>query len=81
MDKELLEKIETLHNNEEHYSIIELVYSIDESERDYDAISLLARALNNTQNYDEALDHLMYMCHLCYHRGDRFIFHRKWYKA
>ena len=61
MDKELLEKIETLHNNEEHYSIIELVYSIDESERDYDAISLLARALNNTQNYDEALDHLMYI--------------------
>lgn len=61
MDKELLEKIENLHNNDEHHRIIELVYSIDESERDYDVISLLARALNNTQNYDEALDHLMYI--------------------
>ncbi|PPS22225.1 tetratricopeptide repeat protein [Brachyspira murdochii] len=61
MDKKLLEKIETLHNNDEHYRIIEIVYSMEESERDYDAISLLARALNNTQNYDEALDHLMYI--------------------
>ncbi|ADG70937.1 tetratricopeptide repeat protein [Brachyspira murdochii] len=61
MDKKLLEKIETLHNNDEHYRIIEIVYSMEESERDYDAISLLARALNNTQNYDEALDNLMYI--------------------
>ncbi|WP_240516695.1 hypothetical protein [Brachyspira sp. G79] len=61
MDKKLLEKIETLHNNDEHNRIIELIYSIDEAERDYEVIALLARALNNTQNYDEALDHLMYI--------------------
>ncbi|WP_300369458.1 hypothetical protein [Brachyspira sp.] len=61
MNKKLIEKIEYLHKQDKHQKIIELIYSINEDERDYEIISLLARAFNNVQNYDEALDNLMYI--------------------
>ena len=61
MDRQLIEQIEYLHKQDKHQKIIELIYSIDENERDYIIISLLARAFNNVQNYDEALDNLMYI--------------------
>lgn len=61
MDKKIIDKIEKLHNENQHYEIIKLIYSINEYERDYHIISLLARALNNIKNYDEALDNLMYI--------------------
>lgn len=61
MSKKILEKIKELHNQSKHQKIIELIYSIDEEERDYEIILFFARALNNVQNYDEALDNLMYI--------------------
>lgn len=61
MKKKLLEEIEKLHKNNNHEKIIQIIYSINENERDYHIISLLARALNNIHNYDEALNNLMYI--------------------
>lgn len=61
MSKKIIEKINELHNQNKHQKIIELIYSINENERDYEIILLFARALNNVQNYDEALDNLMYI--------------------
>ena len=49
MKKKLLEEIEKLHKNNNHEKIIQIIYSINENERDYHIISLLARALNNIQ--------------------------------
>ncbi|WP_260850257.1 tetratricopeptide repeat protein [Brachyspira hyodysenteriae] len=61
MSKKIIEKINELHNQNKHQKIIELIYSINENERDYEIILLFARALNNVHNYDEALDNLMYI--------------------
>ncbi|WP_245580640.1 hypothetical protein [Brachyspira alvinipulli] len=61
MKKKLLEEIEKLHKNNNHEKIIQIIYSMNENERDHHIISLLARALNNIQNYDEALNNLMYI--------------------
>lgn len=61
MSKKIIEKINELHNQNKHQKIIEIIYSINENERDYEIILLFARALNNVQNYDEALDNLMYI--------------------
>ena len=61
MKKKLLEEIEKLHREDKHEKIIQIIYSMNESDRDHHIISLLARALNNIQNYDEALNNLMYI--------------------
>lgn len=61
MNKKIIKKIKELHSQNKHQKIIEIIYSINERERDYDIVLLFARALNNVQNYDEALDNLMYI--------------------
>ena len=61
MNKKLLDDIEKLHNKNRHQDIIELINSIEDFEKDYNIISLLARALNNIKDYNGALDNLMYI--------------------
>lgn len=61
MNKKLLDDIKKLHNKNRHQDIIELINSIDDFEKDYNIISLLARALNNVKDYNGALDNLMYI--------------------
>ncbi|KLI14132.1 hypothetical protein SU46_11670 [Brachyspira hyodysenteriae] len=57
----IIEEINRLHEDDEHEKIIEIITSIPEDERDIELFSLLARAYNNTENYDKALDNLMYI--------------------
>lgn len=57
----IIEKINQLHENDEHEKIIDIITEIPEDERDIELFSLLARAYNNTERYDEALDNLMYI--------------------
>ena len=61
MKRKIVEEIEKLHKENKHDKIIQIIYSMNENDRDHTIISLLARALNNIQNYDEALNHLMYI--------------------
>ena len=61
MKRKIVEEIEKLHKENKHDKIIQIIYSMNENDRDHIIISLLARALNNIQNYDEALNHLMYI--------------------
>ncbi|WP_028328658.1 tetratricopeptide repeat protein [Brachyspira alvinipulli] len=57
----IVEKINQLHENDEHEKIIDIITEIPEEERDTELFSLLARAYNNIEKYDEALDTLMYI--------------------
>ncbi|WP_256097238.1 hypothetical protein [Brachyspira hampsonii] len=52
----IIEKINQLHENDEHEKIIEIINTIAEDERDIELFSLLARAYNNVGKYDEALN-------------------------
>lgn len=54
MDKDLLKQIKNWHESEEHEEIVEAILGIPEKDRDYEAISMLARAYNNLENYKEA---------------------------
>ncbi|TDQ68241.1 uncharacterized protein DUF4261 [Methanimicrococcus blatticola] len=58
-DESLIEQITVWHENEEHDSIIETVLKIPEEERGYELTCLLARAYNNTEEYEKALDFLL----------------------
>lgn len=53
--KQLLEQIEHWHEDESYGQIIEAIEALPEHERDYELIGQLARALNNSQSYEEAL--------------------------
>ncbi|WP_297206045.1 tetratricopeptide repeat protein [uncultured Brachyspira sp.] len=57
----IIEQINELHENDEHEKIIEIIISIPSEERNSEILSLLARAYNNVEKYDEALDNLMYI--------------------
>ncbi|MEI0518582.1 tetratricopeptide repeat protein [Brachyspira murdochii] len=57
----IIEQINQLHENDEHEKIIEIITAISNEERDSELFSLLARAYNNIEKYDEALDNLMYI--------------------
>lgn len=57
----IIEEINQLHENDEHEKIIEIITAISNEERDSELFSLLARAYNNIEKYDEALDNLMYI--------------------
>ena len=46
MNKKIIKKIKELHSQNKHQKIIEIIYSINERERDYDIV-LLFPALNN----------------------------------
>lgn len=55
----LIEQIAAWHEEEEHDSIIEAVLEVPEEERGYELTCLLARAYNNSEEYEEALDLLL----------------------
>ncbi|WNY22922.1 hypothetical protein MmiHf6_02140 [Methanimicrococcus hongohii] len=56
---EILEQIAARHENDEHQEIIDAISEIPESERDYELICLLARAYNNIEDHEKALELLL----------------------
>lgn len=56
MQKELLERLNQWHEENEHGKIIEAILAIPEAERDYGLVGLLARAYNNAGSSDSADD-------------------------
>jgi len=59
MTNELLEQLQTWHEQEEHGLIIERIEQIPVAERGYELVNLLARAYNNEERYREAVDQLL----------------------
>ncbi|MFC3747330.1 SMI1/KNR4 family protein [Paenibacillus sp. GCM10012306] len=55
MSDELLEQLETWHEEDEFQEIVDAITEIPEEERDYELTSHLGRALNNLGEYEEAL--------------------------
>ncbi len=47
------------HEEDEHEKIVDRIMEIPQSDRDYDTVSLMARAMNNLERYDEALQQLL----------------------
>ncbi len=47
------------HQEREHEKIVDRIMEIRQSDRDYETVSLLARAMNNLERYDEALQQLL----------------------
>ena len=58
MNKLLLKKLNYWYEEEAHDKIIDRILEIPESERDYDIISHLARAFNNMNFFEEAIEQL-----------------------
>lgn len=59
MNKEIFSKIEEYHENDEHEKILEIILNIPKKQRDYEVIGLLARAYNNLEKYDLAIEELL----------------------
>ncbi len=59
MEKDLFVQLMIWHQEDEHEKIVDTIMEIPQSERDYDTVSLLARAMNNLERYDEALQLLL----------------------
>ncbi|MFB6365175.1 SMI1/KNR4 family protein [Paenibacillus elgii] len=59
MDKNLLEQLNLWHEKDEFQQIVDRILEIPEQDRDYDVISHLARAMNNLERYEEALQQLL----------------------
>jgi tetratricopeptide (TPR) repeat protein len=57
--KRILKKLDELHDQDRYPEIIELISEIPENKRDYDIISHLARAYNNSDMYQEAISQLL----------------------
>jgi len=58
MNKLLLKKLNYWYEEDAHDKIIDRILEIPESERDYDIVSHLARAYNNLDNFEEAIEQL-----------------------
>lgn len=56
MNQALIEQLNQWHEEDEHQRIVDSLLAIPEEERDYDAVSRLARAYNNLGLYEEALN-------------------------
>ena len=56
MKKEILEKIERLHDLEKYQEIIDLIEALPAEQLNTDLIGQLARAYNNVENYEKALE-------------------------
>ncbi|WNY28585.1 hypothetical protein MmiEs2_07810 [Methanimicrococcus stummii] len=56
---DFLDQIAAWHDEDEHAQIIETISKIPENERDYELIGLLARAYNNMEDYEKALELLL----------------------
>lgn len=59
MEKDLLEQLILWHEDDEFEKIVGKILQIPEQDRDYDLVSHLARALNNLERYDEALQQFL----------------------
>jgi len=58
MKKLLLKKLNYWHEEDAYDKIIDRILEIPESDRDYDTISHLARAYNNMNYFEEAIEQL-----------------------
>ncbi|GGH11718.1 SMI1/KNR4 family protein [Paenibacillus segetis] len=56
MDKELIVQLMQWHEDDEHQKIVDTLMEIPPEDRDYEVISSLARAYNNLERYEEALE-------------------------
>lgn len=56
MDQTLIDQLTEWHEAEEHQRIVDTLLTIPEEERNYEAVSRLARAYNNLERYEEALE-------------------------
>lgn len=56
MKQRLIDQLNEWHENDEHQQIVDTLIAIPKKDRDYEEISLLARAYNNLGLYEEALD-------------------------
>ncbi|MCT2194772.1 SMI1/KNR4 family protein [Paenibacillus sp. p3-SID1389] len=59
MREELLEQLQTWHEEDEYEKIVQAVMDVPEEERDYQLISHLGRALNNLERYEEAVEQFL----------------------
>jgi len=59
MNEELLEQLETWHEQDEYEKIVEAVQEIPAEERDYELVNHLGRALNNLERYEEAVEQFL----------------------
>ncbi len=59
MDHELLDQLDYWHSEDEYEEIINKIMGISEAEWDYDLICHLGRALNNQDNYNEAIKYFL----------------------
>jgi len=59
MDKDLLEQLTLWHNQDKYKKIIAKIMEIPEADRDYDLVCHLGRALNNQNNYNEAITYFL----------------------
>lgn len=59
MEKDTLVQLIIWHQEDEHEKIVDRIMEIPQSDRDYETVSLLARAMNNLERYDEALQQLL----------------------
>ncbi|WP_068784172.1 SMI1/KNR4 family protein [Paenibacillus phocaensis] len=59
MREELLEQLQTWHEEDEYEQIVQAVMDVPAEERDYELISHLGRALNNLERYDEAVEQFL----------------------
>jgi tetratricopeptide (TPR) repeat protein len=57
----MLSRIHAWHENDEHENILDEIDKIPREFWDYEVTCLYARALNNLERYEEALDHLMHI--------------------
>ncbi|MGO4372378.1 Imm51 family immunity protein [Paenibacillus sp. MCAF20] len=59
MDNDLLEQLTLWHNKNQYKKIINKIIEIPEADRDYELTCHLGRALNNQDNYNEAIKCLL----------------------
>jgi len=59
MSKELLNKLKSWYEDDQHDQIAEAIEQLPELERDYEIVSHYGRALNNLGRYSEALQQLL----------------------
>lgn len=59
MSEDLLEQLETWHEEDEYERIVEAVTEIPAEERNYELVGHLGRALNNLERYEEAVQQFL----------------------